>query len=92
MQRFICFSLAPIFMRACIDCDITFKVQYCCGSDPDTKKSVDLVLADGLVVSACPSLNRDGGCNQYGSRPDPCKEYIDCPNLEGVDLFDILYA
>lgn len=75
-------------MDACFNCKITPKLEYCCGSHPETGESQRLYLKR-KSVSACPHLNRFGTCDIYERRPEPCQVY-ECPRLEGRDTFERL--
>ncbi len=75
-------------MVNCLDCNIEVKLDYCCGSHPDTGISQALKLEDGLNIQACPNLNPYGDCGIYSDRPQPCIDY-QCPSLRQTDLVDI---
>jgi Fe-S-cluster containining protein len=77
-------------MRICEKCDIRYKVEYCCGSHPETTETKELKLPDGTVLGACPNLDTDGLCRDYEKRPPACMEYNECPKLSSTDLCDLL--
>ncbi|RMF54969.1 hypothetical protein D6745_03475 [Candidatus Woesearchaeota archaeon] len=74
-------------MRLCITCNIDEKTSMCCGSNPETGESIELITAEGNTVIACPNLSPEGECLVYGSQPQACKDY-DCPRLYEIDLVD----
>jgi hypothetical protein len=78
-------------MNECYECDIGYKVEYCCGSHPETGEMTALEIEGGRVVRACPNLDELGDCKVYDSRPDPCSEY-ECPKLGEMDLFERLQS
>jgi Fe-S-cluster containining protein len=51
------------------------KICECCGRDPVTWESVDLLLENQQHVSACPHLDTDGRCRIYDRRPPGCRNY-----------------
>lgn len=74
----------------CFDCDITDKLNYCCGSNPETGESALLTLDDGSKVNACPGLDSEGLCNMKNSvRPSVCGEYA-CHKMYEAPLYDLL--
>ncbi|MCF7861633.1 hypothetical protein K9M79_05285 [Candidatus Woesearchaeota archaeon] len=74
-------------MDDCYKCNIEYKIEYCCGSHPDTGISSTLELLDGRILNACPNLDHVGDCSIYNSRPEPCKLY-ECPKSYESDLFE----
>lgn len=77
-------------MEHCVNCDINYKVEYCCSSHPETGESIALELFTGDVVGACPHLDSEGYCSTYDIRPDGCREFSSCPRLGELDLVDLL--
>ncbi len=75
-------------MVNCLDCPIELKLDYCCGSHPDTGITQKLKLENGKFVHACPNLDSIGDCSIYDSRPQPCRDY-ECPSLQQTDLVDL---
>lgn len=73
-------------MDECYKCDIEYKVQYCCGSHPETGEMVALRIGRE-IFQACPELNESGDCTVHENRPDPCEKY-ECPKLNQIDLLD----
>jgi len=52
------------------------KLYQCCGRHPLTGSKVQLQLADGTFVTACPHLDLHARCSIYESRPLGCRQFI----------------
>lgn len=76
-------------MEICFDCNIDYKLTHCCGSDPETRETKELVLEDGSIVSACPSLNELGLCDNYDERSGMCQDF-QCRKWNERDLYEIM--
>ena len=63
-------------MGLCDVCELDYKLEYCCGSHPNTGESVALTV-EGSEVRACPNLDENARCKIFDHRPDEC--YFKCP-------------
>jgi len=82
-------SLLSVQMDHCSTCKPKRKLQYCCGSHPETGEVAELELPSGRVAKACPNLSPRGHCQVYETRPEDCASYL-CPRLKSMDLHELL--
>jgi Fe-S-cluster containining protein len=61
----------------CKNCNLKSKIVCCCGEHPETRETKNLIIK-GEVLKACPNLTKEGLCLIYDSRPEICKEFIEC--------------
>ena len=75
----------------CYECEIDCKLEYCCGSHPETGESIPLTLNNGNQIMACPNLDSDGCCAVYNSSsmPGACREYL-CHKFNETPLTELL--
>ena len=62
-------------MPKCDSCNITEKLYQCCGRHPLTGEKVQLTLANGMIVVACPHLDSMARCSIYDIRPLGCRQF-----------------
>jgi hypothetical protein len=70
----------------CSNCNIDYKLTYCCHSNPETKETKVVFLRDS-IRTVCPDFGIDGKCKDHVNRPEDCREY-ECPRFSHVDLHD----
>ncbi|MFW5770382.1 MAG: hypothetical protein ACOCX9_03000 [Spirochaetota bacterium] len=63
-------------MSQCDTCHTMEKLYQCCGRHPLTGSKVQLQLADGTLVTACPHLDIHSRCSIYESRPLGCRQFV----------------
>lgn len=60
----------------CKDCPIKIKIEYCCGSHPETREQKVVKFKSGERVGVCINLQPDGSCATYWNE-ETCHGY-DC--------------
>lgn len=75
----------------CSECDLDYKLEQCCGSNPDTGEYEEKIIL-GRRVNCCNFLDADGLCSVYDQpslRPQKCEDYF-CPRMNFIDTYSFI--
>ncbi len=61
-------------MSFCSECNIEYKIEYCCSKYPLNGKSKKMKI-NNKFYRTCIYLNKKGECSVYETRPRICRDY-----------------